>query len=579
MSVSVSDKTIRIPNPLVSDKTIRIPKVIYQTWKKKGADLHPVLQSVQQRIMQLNPEYEYRFFDDDDIMRFVQQEYDDRVYRAFCMLNVGAARADFWRYLVLYRWGGVYLDMDSTLLRPLRELIRVGDRCIISREGNPDVFLQWMLVFEPGHPILKTCIDLCVQNIEGRFDLDVFSLTGPGVFTNAVLQFLWHESRWENERTSSQIYGALDDEISCEYVRFFGVDFGDFASFKHPYTFYLYEGSGNMHWREDIAPLLHDSFDSFDSFDSSTSTSLQKPCVYFSQLGIHGRLGNVLFQYAAMKSVAHRIGGRVVFPTGIADRVHHGQTCLLTRAFVLNGSELESECDGASSVRIVEENCDGGFYDADFFNKIDGHGHDVNVNVNDGGVNIYGQFESELYFANVREEVQQGLRLKPYYCDYARGVLEKIRNGDDDRMIVGVHIRRGDDVTINQAYHTSYEYNMEFLKKAIARLLVDLQHTNIYFLMFSGGSREHGNENGEDIEWCKRLMHGPNVVYSEGRDTIHDFAVMSHCDHLILNSSSSIGWWAGYLHTAEKPKKNVIVAPPLNKSRSTYWPDCFTILD
>ena len=560
----------RIPNTLVSDQNIRIPKVIYQTWKKKGSDLHPVLQSVQHQILQLNPEYEYRFFDDDDIMRFVQQEYDDRVYRAFCRLRVGAARADFWRYLVLYRWGGVYLDMDSTLLRPLRELIRDGDRCIISREGNPNVFLQWMLVFESGHPILKTCIDLCVQNIEGRFDGDVFSLTGPGVFTNAVLQFLegfLRERGWENNKcTVSQIYGALDDAISSEYVRFFGVDFGDFASFKHPYTFYLYEGGGNVHWREDRGELLH---------------SFQKPCVYFSQLGIHGRLGNVLFQYAAMKSVAHRIGGRVVFPTGIADRVHHGQTCLLTRAFVLNGSESES--DGASSVRMVEENCDGGFYDADFFNKIDAHCmNGVNVN---HGVNIYGQFESELYFANVREEVQQGLRLKPYYRDYARGVLDKIRNGDDDRIIVGVHIRRGDDVTINQAYHTSYGYNMEFLRNAIARLLADLQHTNICFLIFSGGSREPGNENGEDIEWCKQLIYGPNVVYSEGRDTIHDFAVMSHCDHLILNSSSSIGWWAGYLNKErfdkdkERSKKIVIVGQPLNKSRSTYWPDCFTILD
>jgi hypothetical protein len=549
--------SFRIPN-IASDETFRIPnipKVIYQTWKKKGADLHPVLQSLQQKIMELNPEYEYRLFDDEDIRRFVQQEYDDRVYQAFCMLRVGAARADFWRYLVLYRWGGVYLDMDSTLLRPLRDLIRADtDRCIISREGNPNVFLQWMLVFESGHPILKTCIDLCVRNIEGAFGDDVFSLTGPGVFTKAVVGFLGGDLSMV-----SHFYGAPDETISSEHARFFGVDFGDFACFKHAYTFYLYEGDGNMHWRDDPAPLL-----------------LHRSCVYFSQLGMHGRLGNALFQYAAMKSVAHRIGGRVVFPTGIADRVHHGQECLLTRAFLLDGSES----DGASLVRVVEENCDGGFYDSEFFNKIDltlGAGGGAGV-----GVNIYGQFESELYFANVREEVKQDLRLKPCYCDYARGILDGIRQKRNVSIIVGVHIRRGDDVTINQAYHTSYEYNTEFLRKAVGRLLADLSHSNdnnICFLIFSGGSREPGNENGEDIEWCKQLIYGPNVVYSEGRDTIHDFALMSHCDHLILNSSSSIGWWAGYLNPEAKAQKIVIVGQPLNKSRSTYWPDCFTILD
>jgi hypothetical protein len=136
--------------------------------------------------------------------------------------------------------------------------------------------------------------------------------------------------------------------------------------------------------------------------------------------------------------------------------------------------------------------------------------------------------------------------------------------------------RRGDDATINQSYHTTYEYNHVFLGKAMQRLSAELAGP-FCFIVFSGGSREPGNENGEDIEWCKHFIHGENVVYSEGNDTIHDFALMVHCDHLILNSSSSIGWWAGYLNYGAKNKK-VIVGKTLTKSEKTYWPNTFIVL-
>lgn len=49
--------------------------------------------------------------------------------------QVGAARADVWRYAVLYTYGGVYLDDDSDMKTPFDDIISVTDKLIMSEEG------------------------------------------------------------------------------------------------------------------------------------------------------------------------------------------------------------------------------------------------------------------------------------------------------------------------------------------------------------------------------------------------------------------------------------------------------------
>lgn len=60
------------------------------------------------------------------------------LYHAYHMINplVGAARADLWRYCVLYVYGGVYMDDDSDIKTPLDDIIQREDRLIMSEEGS-----------------------------------------------------------------------------------------------------------------------------------------------------------------------------------------------------------------------------------------------------------------------------------------------------------------------------------------------------------------------------------------------------------------------------------------------------------
>ena len=188
-----------------------IPKVIYQTYKNKNV---PTLTRFFIRLMKWrNPQYRYEFYDDNRIDTFFKEEYGESVYQAYKRIDIGAAKADFFRYAVLYKFGGVYLDIDGYTTRNLDDMIKPDDAAIITEERNPGILAQYALVFEAGHPMLKRCVDKILDNIEhDRFADNIHKLTGPTVFTEAV-----------NECIA---------EGKGKY-RFFGIDYEGFLRSKH----------------------------------------------------------------------------------------------------------------------------------------------------------------------------------------------------------------------------------------------------------------------------------------------------------------------------------------------------------
>mgnify|MGYP002652111451 FL=1 len=107
-----------------------------------------------------NPDYSYQLFDDNEVRIFLEQEFPPKYLKAYDRLTIGAAKADFFRYAILYKKGGVYLDVDSGMTKPLKYLIKPDDSAILSRERHPQFFVQWALISEEGHPFLKKTLEM-----------------------------------------------------------------------------------------------------------------------------------------------------------------------------------------------------------------------------------------------------------------------------------------------------------------------------------------------------------------------------------------------------------------------------------
>ena len=89
----------------------KIPKKIFQTWST--TNISPGFQQIVDLWKILNPEYEYCFYDNNDCDIFIKENFDERIYNAYCKIIPGAFKADLWRYCVLYKYGGVYVDIDT----------------------------------------------------------------------------------------------------------------------------------------------------------------------------------------------------------------------------------------------------------------------------------------------------------------------------------------------------------------------------------------------------------------------------------------------------------------------------------
>ncbi|MEO6149555.1 MAG: glycosyltransferase, partial [Mucilaginibacter sp.] len=115
-----------------------IPKYIFQTFKTKKLPL--ITRWHIWNMKRQNPEYEYFLYDDEDIQEFFKKEFPEAYLKAYNQLTIGAAKADFFRYAILYKKGGVYLDIDSGMSKPLKYLIQPDDVALISKERHVGLF-------------------------------------------------------------------------------------------------------------------------------------------------------------------------------------------------------------------------------------------------------------------------------------------------------------------------------------------------------------------------------------------------------------------------------------------------------
>ena len=192
----------------------KIQRVIFQTTKDKNTLSGPIRENIE-RIRQMNPDWEYRLFDDADIEQYILQHYGEKIGDFYHRIDAhyGAAKADFFRYLVVYREGGVYLDIKSTVDKPLSEVIREDDVYLLSYWNNlpgkghesfghypglPDYvergeIIQWYIAAAAGHPLMRKVILQVLYKIDhynpyvnGVGWMGTVSTTGPITYTTVI---------------------------------------------------------------------------------------------------------------------------------------------------------------------------------------------------------------------------------------------------------------------------------------------------------------------------------------------------------------------------------------------------------
>ena len=140
----------------------------------------------QEQVKALHPDWTYLLWTDSDMHRYVQRQYPD-FYSTFMRFERPIMQADVFRYLVLNKMGGLYLDLDYELFRPFdlnhHPLVLPRNRGF--EYGDPkDGLGNAIMASAPDHPFWTEVLNDLKENPAKTNDYKgVVDATGPGLLT------------------------------------------------------------------------------------------------------------------------------------------------------------------------------------------------------------------------------------------------------------------------------------------------------------------------------------------------------------------------------------------------------------
>ena len=235
----------------------------------------------------------------------------------------------------------------------------------------------------------------------------------------------------------------------------------------------------------------------------------------FNALGHLGRLGNQMFQYAALKGIAAKHGSNICIPK--SKNQNEWTDHQLNTVFKMSTlTPLNYQYVDPDRPTISEETF--------FFNER------LFKNCPDW-INLQGFFQTEKYFKHIRDQLLIDFQFHDNITEIAKQVVSEWNKP------VSLHIRRTDYVS--NSNHTVLP--IEYYEHALSMF-----DNNREIIIFS-----------DDPDWClnHKLFDDDRFMVSQTGDNALDMCLMTFCSaHIIANSSFS--WWGAWLSNSEK-----VIAP------------------
>jgi hypothetical protein len=270
-----------------------------------------------------------------------------------------------------------------------------------------------------------------------------------------------------------------------------------------------------------------------------------------------GGLGNQLFQYAAGRALAQRLGARLVLD---CTQRHAEYRPIVLDRFAID-AEVVRNATGKARHRYFRIAGPLGRRLTDVFHdhfprryRIDGHAfrvfgerrlftYDPTFETLSGSTYLIGYWQSYRYFEDAAEHIRREIRPKHPPSAENRMWLSQIEACNS----ICLHVRRGDylggmadsPTVCGPSY---YRNAMEHVRHLLAAPKL---------FVFS-----------DDIPWCRSAFASEDAAFVDCNgpdDAIDDLRLMAACRHHII-ANSSLSWWGAWL--AQHPEQIVIAPQP-----------------
>jgi mannosyltransferase OCH1-like enzyme len=172
--------------PRVEDAII--PLKLHLFWHVKI--LPPKMQQNVELLRETNPEFEVIVYDNEMAREYIKAHFSSGrgdVLRAYDTLIPMSFKSDLFRYCVVYKEGGIYLDIKFEPINGFKLMHFVKYRQVWASE-TANIANTGILVSVPGNPILRRAIELIKYNVANRImGRQPSSATGPWLLTDAFV--------------------------------------------------------------------------------------------------------------------------------------------------------------------------------------------------------------------------------------------------------------------------------------------------------------------------------------------------------------------------------------------------------
>jgi hypothetical protein len=259
----------------------------------------------------------------------------------------------------------------------------------------------------------------------------------------------------------------------------------------------------------------------------------------FNELGNNGRLGNQMFQYAALRGIAANRGFEWCIPPFNTTRVDNYS---LANCFMMDGVSSRNQfiLDRGAAPVVVERQF---HFDEELFRLCP----------ND--VSIHGFFQSEKWFKNVEQDIRSDFTFHDDLRIPVKGFLDELKDP------IFLHVRRGDPNLVDaRGFKWSYTQcsdqhppqPLEYYEKALALFPEDQE------VVIVSDSPEWVMEQ-ELFKPDRFYVSTPEEKYPDGSYTPYvDLSIMAQCKGGII-ANSSLSWWGAWLQNGA----GKIVAPKM----------------
>jgi hypothetical protein len=267
---------------------------------------------------------------------------------------------------------------------------------------------------------------------------------------------------------------------------------------------------------------------------------------------LEGGHSNQLFQYAAGRRLAHKLGVELYMDKWWFENVVDIDTPRFYELEDYNFPQRFIDRQDFALVKARSESLKAKLYkltkgrSKPRVKHIRQRGNGFNKEILSLRDNVYldGWWQDERYFKDIRPLLLKEIELKTKPNARNAKWLKQIK----DSSSVSLHIRRGDYVENKLTNKFHGVIDSAYYQKALDYLVKTTGRKNFELFVFSN-----------DINWCKQnLRFKYTTTFVDGNNAgAEDMRLMKHCKHNIM-ANSSFSWWGAWLN--QNPDK-IVIAP------------------